>query len=82
VHEVKHQFHNEYLANPESFPVQFTQETYDLWLANDMNYISPKDDFDGYINQPLEVSTNTFAENVMIQAGLGQFWELQFIIIG
>jgi hypothetical protein len=77
VHEVKHQFHHEYLADPESFPVQFPPEIVDAWRENYDNYISPMDDLIGYMNQPLETSTNKFAEAVMIQAGLGLLWQLQ-----
>jgi hypothetical protein len=77
VHEVKHQFHDEYMDNPERFPVQFPQDVLDAWRENDANYISPKDDFIGYLTQPLEVSTNEFAERVMTQMGLGGLWQTQ-----
>ena len=68
-HEVHHQFQQEVVMHPERFDV--SAETVTIWRENLNNYIDWRYDPEGYWNQPVERDAREFAENVMVQGGLG-----------
>lgn len=63
-HEMRHQFQNDVLMNPNAFP-DISDETRAQWQYEMTHYISPDYDYKGYYEQAIECDARNYAESVM-----------------
>ena len=62
LHESRHAYQQYAVDYPDKVTVP--EETIDLWRENMDNYISPELDYEEYVNQPIEVDANSYAEDI------------------
>lgn len=60
-HESRHQRQWHYVQNPDQLPKDVSKGQVDTWRDNYNNYIEPKDDYQGYRNQPIEKDARDYA---------------------
>lgn len=63
-HEMRHQFQNEVLANPQRFG-DIPRSVLNTWRYEMMNYINPDYDYQGYYEQAIECDARDFSEDVL-----------------
>ena len=65
-HEMRHQFQNDVLANPQAFS-DIPRDVLDVWEyeMDPRNYISPDYDYQGYYEQAIECDARGFSEDVL-----------------
>lgn len=63
-HEMRHQFQNDALANPQHF-CDIPEYELDTWRYEMEHYISPDYDFQGYYEQEIECDARDFADDVL-----------------
>lgn len=61
LHESRHAYQQYAVDHPDRVTVP--EGTIDLWRENMDNYIPPELDFEEYVNQPIEVDADSYAEN-------------------
>jgi len=61
-HETRHQYQEYLVNNPDEIPSHISQEEVDSWGENFDNYISAKDDYAGYLAQPVEADAIDYAD--------------------
>ncbi len=59
-HESRHSIQHHLVENPDARPDHISQEQVQAWDANFKNYISSRDDFQGYRDQPVERDAREF----------------------
>lgn len=60
LHESRHAFQHYAIEHPDRVSVDM--DTISVWKENDEYYIRPEWDFEAYVNQPLEVDAEEFAQ--------------------
>lgn len=63
-HEMRHQFQNDVIANPDAFS-DIPTEVVETWEYEFDHYINPDYDFQGYMEQAIECDARDNSENVM-----------------
>ena len=65
IHETQHQYQHYLVENPDKRPEHISEETIQSWKENFDNYISPRDDYEGYRKQPVEQDARDTADEVV-----------------
>ena len=63
-HEMRHQFQNDVIANPDAFS-DIPTDVIETWEYEFDHYINPDYDFQGYMEQAIECDARDYSENVM-----------------